>query len=261
MRLSTKGRYAVMAMADLAGNEGGTRPVSLAEIAKRQEISLSYLEQLFAKLRKGGARAERARAGRRLSLEPAGRPNSHRRHHFGGRTSRLRRRAARPAAPSAAPARHRGASRTICGKNLVARSTCFCRPCRCRCDREARTRPCTVLRSEVRRARSCVSQAADDLSRSQCDIAVARRKHGPRCRVRMGVGGNPSSVHGAGRAAPRDCGRGARAGGGARSGAGAGCESLPAAARKPMRWRCGARFTAHWMPSADHAPVRLGHRA
>ena len=54
MRLSTKGRYAVMAMAELAGNEGGTRPVSLAEIAKRQEISLSYLEQLFAKLRRGG---------------------------------------------------------------------------------------------------------------------------------------------------------------------------------------------------------------
>ena len=52
MRLSTKGRYAVMAMADLAGNEGGTRPISLAEIAKRQEISLSYLEQLFAKLRR-----------------------------------------------------------------------------------------------------------------------------------------------------------------------------------------------------------------
>lgn len=54
MRLSTKGRYAVMAMADLAGHDGGQRPVSLAEIAKRQEISLSYLEQLFAKLRKGG---------------------------------------------------------------------------------------------------------------------------------------------------------------------------------------------------------------
>jgi len=54
VRLSTKGRYAVMAMAELAGNEGGTRPVSLAEIAKRQEISLSYLEQLFAKLRRGG---------------------------------------------------------------------------------------------------------------------------------------------------------------------------------------------------------------
>ena len=54
MRLSTKGRYAVMAMADLAGHDGANRPVSLAEIAERQDISLSYLEQLFAKLRKGG---------------------------------------------------------------------------------------------------------------------------------------------------------------------------------------------------------------
>ena len=53
MRLSTKGRYAVMAMADLARN-GRERAVSLAEIATRQEISLSYLEQLFARLRKGG---------------------------------------------------------------------------------------------------------------------------------------------------------------------------------------------------------------
>jgi Rrf2 family iron-sulfur cluster assembly transcriptional regulator len=54
VRLSTKGRYAVMAMADLAGHEGANRPVPLAEIAERQEISLSYLEQLFAKLRRGG---------------------------------------------------------------------------------------------------------------------------------------------------------------------------------------------------------------
>src|ERR1041385_5538205 len=53
MRLSTKGRYAVMAMADLAGHENG-RAVSLADIALRQEISLSYLEQLFAKLRRHG---------------------------------------------------------------------------------------------------------------------------------------------------------------------------------------------------------------
>jgi Rrf2 family iron-sulfur cluster assembly transcriptional regulator len=53
MRLSTKGRYAVMAMVDLAKHSAGD-PVSLAEIAERQEISLSYLEQLFAKLRKGG---------------------------------------------------------------------------------------------------------------------------------------------------------------------------------------------------------------
>ena len=53
MRLSTKGRYAVMAMVDLA-SFGGHKPVSLADIADRQEISLSYLEQLFGKLRKGG---------------------------------------------------------------------------------------------------------------------------------------------------------------------------------------------------------------
>ncbi|TQV85708.1 Fe-S cluster assembly transcriptional regulator IscR [Exilibacterium tricleocarpae] len=50
MRLTTKGRYAVTAMLDLAlhSDKG---PVSLAGISKRQEISLSYLEQLFAKLR------------------------------------------------------------------------------------------------------------------------------------------------------------------------------------------------------------------
>ena len=53
MKLSTKGRYAVMALVDLAANDAG-RPISLAEIAERQEISLSYLEQLFAKLRRGG---------------------------------------------------------------------------------------------------------------------------------------------------------------------------------------------------------------
>lgn len=50
MRLTTKGRYAVTAMLDLALH-ASTGPVSLADISKRQEISLSYLEQLFAKLR------------------------------------------------------------------------------------------------------------------------------------------------------------------------------------------------------------------
>ena len=51
MRLTTKGRYAVTAMLDLAlhKNQG---PISLADISRRQAISLSYLEQLFAKLRK-----------------------------------------------------------------------------------------------------------------------------------------------------------------------------------------------------------------
>ena len=51
MRLTTRGRYAVTAMLDLAlhGHDG---PVALADISSRQDISLSYLEQLFAKLRR-----------------------------------------------------------------------------------------------------------------------------------------------------------------------------------------------------------------
>ncbi len=53
MRLGTKGRYAVMAMADIARN-GSERAVCLADVASRQEISLAYLEQLFARLRRKG---------------------------------------------------------------------------------------------------------------------------------------------------------------------------------------------------------------
>lgn len=51
MRLTTKGRFAVTAMVDLAMRHGGG-PVTLAEISRRQKISLSYLEQLFGKLRR-----------------------------------------------------------------------------------------------------------------------------------------------------------------------------------------------------------------
>ena len=51
MRLTTKGRFAVTAMADLAERHG-SGPVTLASISERQKISLSYLEQLFGKLRK-----------------------------------------------------------------------------------------------------------------------------------------------------------------------------------------------------------------
>lgn len=51
MRLTTKGRYAVTAMLDLALH-GDRSPVSLAEISERQGISLSYLEQLFSRLRR-----------------------------------------------------------------------------------------------------------------------------------------------------------------------------------------------------------------
>jgi Rrf2 family iron-sulfur cluster assembly transcriptional regulator len=51
MRLTTKGRFAVTAMVDLA-MRGGKAPVTLAAISERQKISLSYLEQLFGKLRR-----------------------------------------------------------------------------------------------------------------------------------------------------------------------------------------------------------------
>ncbi len=51
MRLTTKGRFAVTAMLDLALH-GGKRPVTLAGISQRQSISLSYLEQLFGRLRR-----------------------------------------------------------------------------------------------------------------------------------------------------------------------------------------------------------------
>tara|TARA_B100001564_G_scaffold302006_1_gene269574 strand:+ start:346 stop:765 length:420 start_codon:yes stop_codon:yes gene_type:complete len=50
MKLTTKGRYAVMAMADLASNSH-SGPISLAEISLRQNISLAYLEQIFIKLK------------------------------------------------------------------------------------------------------------------------------------------------------------------------------------------------------------------
>ncbi len=70
MRLTTKGRYAVTAMLDLALHykEG---PITLADISQRQGISLSYLEQLFSKLRKNGL-VDSARGpggGYRLSRE------------------------------------------------------------------------------------------------------------------------------------------------------------------------------------------------
>lgn len=68
MRLTTKGRYAVTAMLDLALN-AKDKPITLADISQRQGISLSYLEQLFSKLRKQGlvASARGPGGGYRLS--------------------------------------------------------------------------------------------------------------------------------------------------------------------------------------------------
>jgi Rrf2 family iron-sulfur cluster assembly transcriptional regulator len=71
MKLSTKGRYAVTAMADIAVHSQG-EPVTLASITARQDISQEYLEQLFLKLRRGGL-VESARGpggGYRLARDP-----------------------------------------------------------------------------------------------------------------------------------------------------------------------------------------------
>jgi Rrf2 family iron-sulfur cluster assembly transcriptional regulator len=72
VKLSTKGRYAVTALADIA-LQGGDRLVTLAEIAERQNVSLAYLEQLFVRLRKAGL-VESVRGpggGYRLGKPPA----------------------------------------------------------------------------------------------------------------------------------------------------------------------------------------------
>lgn len=72
MKLTTKGRYAVTAMLDLALH-GTERPVPLAAIARRQGISLSYLEQLFTRLRQRGlvTSARGPGGGYRLARPPS----------------------------------------------------------------------------------------------------------------------------------------------------------------------------------------------
>ena len=72
MKLTSKGRYAVMAMADLAKNNV-REPTSLTEISLRQGISISYLEQLFLKLRKNNlVQSARGPAGGYVLSRPPG---------------------------------------------------------------------------------------------------------------------------------------------------------------------------------------------
>ena len=71
MELNSKGRYAVMAMADLA-RHGGAMAVPLSDIAERQQISIAYLEQIFLKLRRAGLiESERGRSGGYRLAKPA----------------------------------------------------------------------------------------------------------------------------------------------------------------------------------------------
>ena len=71
MKLTNKGRYAVMAMADLASN-GKKRPISLSEISIRQNISLPYLEQIFFKLKRNKlVKSSRGASGGYILEKPA----------------------------------------------------------------------------------------------------------------------------------------------------------------------------------------------
>ena len=71
MKLTNKGRYAVMAMADLASN-ANKGPISLAEISLRQNISLAYLEQIFLKLKSNKlVRSSRGATGGYILEKPA----------------------------------------------------------------------------------------------------------------------------------------------------------------------------------------------
>ena len=72
MKLTSKGRYAVTAILDIAINADG-KPVTLSDISERQHISLSYLEQLFAKLRRHGlVKSVRGPGGGYRLRHPAG---------------------------------------------------------------------------------------------------------------------------------------------------------------------------------------------
>jgi len=72
MKLTSKGRYAVMAMADLAKNNV-KKPISLTEISLRQGISIAYLEQLFLKLRKNNlVQSARGPSGGYVLSKPPG---------------------------------------------------------------------------------------------------------------------------------------------------------------------------------------------
>ena len=71
MELTTRGRYAVMAMADLAKHGQGAA-IPLSAIAERQQLSVAYLEQIFLKLRRSGlVDSERGRAGGYRLTRPA----------------------------------------------------------------------------------------------------------------------------------------------------------------------------------------------
>lgn len=71
MFLTTKGRYAIIAMIDIIANGNGTTPVSIPQIASRQNVSTSYLEQIFLLLKKNNiVRAVKGPGGGYIPMQP-----------------------------------------------------------------------------------------------------------------------------------------------------------------------------------------------
>ena len=123
MRLTTKGRFAVTAMIDVAMH-GGEGPVTLAAVSERQKISLSYLEQLFGKLRRHGLGRERARAraAATTSREPPDAGFGRRHHPRGRRADRrdaMRRPGELPRRPPLHDARPVGGSTTTSSRSCA----------------------------------------------------------------------------------------------------------------------------------------------
>jgi cysteine desulfurase len=261
MRLSTKGRYAVMAMADLAGMP--PRAEATPRRPGRYRRAPGYFPVLSGTaVRQAAARRagdQRARPRRRLSpVAPAANcasPTSSWRW-----TSPSPPPAARPAAPRAAPRPGRAASPMICGKSWASRFMFSCPRCRWpmwwRSGCWAAPSPATIMvRPEVR------SGGMMHYLRSQRDVAVAPRSRDAIAHA-LTIGGNPSSVHAAGRAAhavveeARDAvaklgGREIRSGDLHQRRHRIQC---PGAVRARLKARWSAKSRPH------HPPVRLGHR-
>ena len=189
MRLSTKGRYAVMAMADLAGNATEPADPPTPGGAGRYRRAAGHFAVLSgAALRQAAPRRagdQRARARRRLSPGAAVAANCASPTSSWRWTSPSPPPAASPAAPRAAPRPARAASPTICGKSWASRSMCSCRrfrwPMWWRSGCWAVRGPATISNAKHERGRGRRFRGgliAMHYLRSQCDIAAASRMPG-----------------------------------------------------------------------------------
>ena len=193
MKLSTKGRYAMIALTDLAA-QGPDRLVALSEIAERQDISLAYLEQLFVKLRRAEIVEFGARPGRRLPAGAAGGARSASRR-SSRRWTRRWTRWRRGAGASGGAGRHAGAGAG--GQALGAALGQRLRdaapdPARRRGEEPARALPGGAgLRGGGRRGGECGDDERAGLSRLERDGAAPARRRGRRWRRRWTSSATP----------------------------------------------------------------------